>query len=395
MGILVNRRRNAIYFITSLCLGLIITLSPTPFSLASVSRQDFPDVCQEPGNILPNCNFDEGMAHWQTFLEDGHADFTVLSGGGECHAPLCPALYIVSESYFIGGVYQQVPVTPGNSYYANIVWLVFDSLVNDASVYEATGGVGRRIGIDPFGGTDPASPNIVWSVDNWRNDCKICNVEEVTVTAQAETITVFLRLENTWRRKAGEKGFQVPPSQDKFWIDDIGLKQVGEGPAPAVAAIEPTESPPTDTPPTDTPSPPPPPTATLTATTMITGPTTTAPITETVAITETPTLTPTETTAPPPTIASPPTLTPSPTRPPTDTPPPLPTRPPRPTPAPPQAAVLTPRVASALGITVCAGVGLLGMMGAIVAGLVWLYQLGRDPLPDEEEFFDDDQESVP
>lgn len=237
------------FFVILIFLPLLMAFSPPA---------DFPDVCQESGNILRNCDFSSGTADWNMFLEAGHADFSVLQGGGECHAPLCPAGYIVTHDHFIGGIYQQVSVTPGNSYYANIVWLVFDSLINDASLNsQVGGGIGRRIGIDPYGGTDSRSPNVVWSEDNWRNDCKICNVEHVTVTAQADTVTVFLRLDDTWRLRAAEMGFAVPPSKDQFWIDDIGMKQVGEGPAPP-----PTEPPPTETPvpppPTDTPVPVPP-----------------------------------------------------------------------------------------------------------------------------------------
>lgn len=196
---------------------------------------------------MPNCTFDNGLGGWQTFLEAGGADFSVLQGGGECHAPLCPAAYIVTNDHFVGGLYQQVSVTPGNSYYANIIWLVFDSLANDGAVNNTVGGIGRRIGIDPTGGTDSRSPNVVWSEDNWRNDCKICGVEEVVVTAQADKITVFLRIDDTWRLRAAEKGFAVPASDDKFWIDDIGLKPVGEGDVIPPTA-EPTQPSPTDTP---------------------------------------------------------------------------------------------------------------------------------------------------
>lgn len=196
---------------------------------------------------MPNCTFDNGLEGWQTFLEAGGADFSVLQGGGECHAPLCPAAYIVTNDHFVGGLYQQVSVTPGNTYYANIIWLVFDSFANDGAVNNVVGGIGRRIGIDPTGGTDSRSSNVVWSEDNWRNDCKICGVEEVAVTAQADTITVFLRIDDTWRLRAAEKGFAVPSSDDKFWIDDIGLKQVSEGDI-ILPTAEPTESPPTETP---------------------------------------------------------------------------------------------------------------------------------------------------
>jgi len=219
--------------------------------------QDFPRIClEDPANLMTNCKFDNGLEGWQPFTESGGANISYLQGGGECHAPQCPAAYIVVDSHFVGGIYQQVPVAAGNTYYTNINWLVFDSLVNDASINNAVGGgIGRRLGIDPFGGTDPGSSNVIWGPDNWRSDCKTCEVEYATATAQADTITVFVRIDDTWRQRAAEKGFEVPPSKDQFWLDEVGLKQIA---GDAASAIQPAEVLPTDTPtaeptPTDTP----------------------------------------------------------------------------------------------------------------------------------------------
>ena len=366
-------------------IGLLFIGATVPLSTGLA--QDFPDVCQQPENILRNCNFDSGLEHWQTFLEAGSANFSVLQGGGECHAPLCPAAYIVTDDHFVGGLYQQVPVTQGNNYYANIVWLVFDSLANDAAVHNATGGIGRRIGIDPFGGTDSRSPNIIWSTDNWRNDCKICNIEHVTVTAQADTITVFLRLDDTWKVRAAEKGFPIPPSDDQFWIDDIGLKQVGEA-AAAIQAPPPTETP-VPAPPTDTPAP------TLPTDTPL--PPTNTPTLETateIAQVDTPTLEPdpataTSTHTPPP---PPPTLTPSATPSPTSTPPARPsatiTRVRRTTPTPESSEL--PLVLGAAGTTACLGGLALLIVAIVMVGLVWLYRLGWSNNEDDEPEFDEE-----
>ena len=359
---------------------VVIVISAPPSGLA----QDFPDVCQQPENILRNCNFNSSLEHWQSFLETGSADFSVLQGGGECHAPLCPAAYIVTNDHFIGGLYQQVQVTQGRNYYANIVWLVFDSLANDGGVHQATGGIGRRIGLDPFGGTDPTSPNIVWSLDNWRNDCKICNIEHVTITAQADTITLFLRLDDTWKVRAAEKGLPVPPSKDQFWIDDIGLREVGG--EPVVAEIAPTDTPvppPTDTPlpevPTSTPAPP-------TETPLP------EPSTVEVAQVETlveepvsPVATPTATN----TAAPPPTLTPTNTRTPTHTPQPKPSvtplSPGGSSPKSPSEPSPLPAMMGMAGAVVLIG-GFALVIGAIVlAGLMWLYKVGR---PDTSNEFD-------
>jgi hypothetical protein len=351
---------------------------------AAAPPADFPDVCQSPENIMPNCDFSSGLGGWTPFLESGAASIEVQQGGGECHAPLCPAAHIVTEGNFTGGIYQQVSVTPGNSYYANIVWLAFDSYANDAAVNKATGGIGRRVGIDPTGGTDSRAGSVVWSEDNWRNDCKICNVEQVTITAQANIITVFLRIDDNWRQRAVEKGYSVPVSRDQFWLDDIGLKQVGEGAAP----------PPTDTPapPTDTPAPP-----TNTPVPAAAAAVAATPTVEPVEVAQTeeaesPVTTPTAAA----TVASPPTLTPSPTRTPTATPPPRATTAPRTTRVPPpEPSLVSLGLPGTLGATACVGSIFLLVMAGVFTGAIWLYRLGwGQPKPFTPPDSPDDAEAV-
>lgn len=364
--------------------------------------QDFPRVCHEAGNVMRNCQFDGGLDGWSPFLLTGNAEINVQQGGGECHAPLCPAVHVVTQDHFIGGIYQQVPATPGLNYYANVLWLVFDSLANDASIHKATGGIDRRVGIDPFGGTDPNSSNIVWSPENRGNTCKNCLVEQVTATAQAGTITVFVKIDDLWRLRAAEQGYGVPPSKDQFWIDDVGVMAVGGEPAENPAATEPptdTPAPPTDTPvpPTETPLPP----ATtepepeivaqaVVAEAVEAEPVELEPAVEVEAEAE-PTSEPTtelepttEAVAAAPTntpIPAPPTLTPTATSPPTETPTPRPTRPPRPSLE--RSSVVpveeTSLPVSSLGIFStmgCAGGLGLSMIAAVLVGMVWLYRIG-------------------
>lgn len=384
------------YLLLFLLLALIFVWQP---SVGALMQDNPPDTCQQSENILPNCNFDNGKDRWQPFTEDGSASFDVLQGGGECHAPLCPAGYIVTENYFVGGIYQQVPVVKGNTYYANIVWLVFDSFVNDKSVYDQVGGIGRKMGIDPFGGTDPRSPDIIWGPENTRNDCKICGNQEVTATAQADTITVFLRIDDRWRQRAAEKGYSIPPSKDKFWIDDIGMKQVAGNAAPVVA---PTEPPPTDTPvpppPTDTPVPEPPTTTPVPATEEPPEPAVAelADVSVEVAQAELATVEPvspvaTPTPVPANTIAPPPTLTPSATPSPTVT-----YEPKKRFQATPiaQSRRSVPELSAAgvpptgllgvAGTTACIGGVALVFMGVVLVGLVWLYRLGWGKVDDDD-----------
>jgi hypothetical protein len=375
------------YLLPVILLALMLGLQP-----ATARMQDNPpDICQQPENVLPNCHFNDGMSGWQSFLEDGSADFAVLQGGGECHAPLCPAGYIVTQNYFVGGIFQQVAVAKGNTYYANIVWLVFDSLVNDNSVYNQVGGIGRKLGIDPYGGTDPRSPNIIWGPENTRNDCKICGNQEVTAQAQADTITLFLRIDDRWRQRAAEKGYALPPSKDQFWIDDIGMKQVAGSAVPAA-------------PPTDTPVPEPP---TATPEPVVAGvqaqaeaavepaqltdaPTEIAQAETTEAEPATPTPMPVNTIAPPPTLTPSATPTPTATFEPRKRLPATPTAPARRAEAEPAAAGLSSvGLLGVAGTTACFGGGALLLLGAVLASLVWLYRLGwgreESGEPDDEE----------
>ncbi len=377
---------------------LLAALALPPTGLA----QDFPRVClEDPANLMPNCKFDNGKDGWTLFTESGSAFFDVLPGGGECHAPQCPAAYIVVESNFVGGIYQQVPVVTGNTYYANINWLVFDSLVNDASISDAVGGgIGRRVGIDPSGGTDSRSPNVIWGPDNWRSDCKTCAVEYDTATAQADIITVFIRLDDTWRQRAAEKGFDVPPSKDQFWLDEVGVKQISGDAAPAVqsAEVSPTDTPTNEPPPTDTPVNEAAPTDTPESTAT---PTASTPVSEAA---ETQPVSPISTPTEPATavvVAAPPTLTPTMTRTPTLTPTPRPSPEPtstrRPTVEPSAASVIPGGLWGVAGTTLCAGGLVLVIMAVAVAGLIWLYRLGwgkADGGPSDDDFEDDDAVAV-
>lgn len=387
---------------------LVLILVP---AILVLGQDNPPDICQSGENLLPNCNFDGGMQGWQPFTEEGGAHFGVLQGGGECHAPLCPAGHIVVEGHFVGGIYQQVPVQNGATYFANIVWLTFDSLSNDRGIHAATGGIGRRVGIDPFGGTDPRSSNVVWGPENWRNDCKICDNQAVTAQAKADVITIFVRIDDRWKLRAGENGYQVPPSKDQFWLDDIGLKLEAAGDAAAVAAA-PTEPPPTDTPvpPTDTPAPevptdtPEPLPATETpepeveaGVTPPAGEETAAEPAAAEALAVLPT-TPAEEVkviAPPPTLTptSTPTSTPTRERPVriaaaavSENPPPVPAT---------ESSLLSPGRLSLAGTTVCAGGAFLVFLGLVAAGLVWLYRLGWGEIkPAESDEEDEPGEEI-
>ncbi|HFB52729.1 MAG TPA: hypothetical protein ENJ48_03440, partial [Anaerolineae bacterium] len=164
--------------------------------LPAHAQGGFPRYCLEyPDNLVQNCGFDAGMANWTPFVIAGAANVTTVDGD-RCHTINHPCGYISSAGGFAAGMYQQIPVTPGGIYDANVQLILYDSYdKND-------GGVGRKIGLDPTGGTDPNSPNIVWSPEVWVFDHahKLVFPElHVQATAQSGTMTLFVWVNNLAR----------------------------------------------------------------------------------------------------------------------------------------------------------------------------------------------------
>jgi hypothetical protein len=91
----------------------------------------------------------------------------------------------------VGGLWQQVPSAPGNSYELTVeaqAWSSDD--VTPGSQVEASD-VNLQIGVDPTGGLDPESPLVVWSepaepLSRWETI-------HLLAEAEASIITVYLR----------------------------------------------------------------------------------------------------------------------------------------------------------------------------------------------------------
>lgn len=136
---------------------------------------------------------------------------------------------------FDGGIYQQVTgLTPGTELRFSVFAYVWSTTFDDPNVSEEPGTVAVRVGIDPRGGTDGLSSNVVYSTPVVAYDA----FREYSIIARAEsnTVTVFVRV------SIGE-----PVQYTYIYLDDAVL-------APTVVAAQPTPLPPTNTPrPTNTP----------------------------------------------------------------------------------------------------------------------------------------------
>ncbi len=126
-----------------------------------------------------------------------------------------------------GGIYQEVDsLNSGSAYRFSIYAHVWSSSFEDANVSEDPGDVVLRVGIDPTGGTDGSSEDIIWSTaatffyDAYRQYA-------VIATAQSSSVTVFV--EST----VGE-----PRANNYIYLDDAVLEVAGGAVAEATPTSE-------------------------------------------------------------------------------------------------------------------------------------------------------------
>lgn len=239
---------------TPTLLGALFTLI---FSIAAnIPVAQAQDPCEDPANLTINCQFNSFVevapygavaSGWTPFVEFC-VEPPAFGSAGE--TPLAPAQEIFCAwQSFTAGIYQQVQSTPGTAYVAAIGWAPYASY-SEAGERNEGRFMGRKVGIDPRGGIDPTSPNIVWSPEVWDQLGGVFPQLRVSAVAREGTITVFVRAHN-------------PESHgnDKVWFDAVTLMvdptQPAATPTPVTPSATPTSPPPTATatalPPTNTP----------------------------------------------------------------------------------------------------------------------------------------------
>jgi len=116
--------------------------------------------------------------------------------------------YFSFHSTHRAGFYQRVPVTPGYQYRFSIWGHAWESNDDDPNVSDPTYyPINQRIGIDPTGGTNWNSPNVLWSSPHGQYD--EFGFFQVCATAQNGHMTVFTFSEPEWAAK----------HNDVYWDD--------------------------------------------------------------------------------------------------------------------------------------------------------------------------------
>ncbi|MFN8459455.1 MAG: fibronectin type III domain-containing protein [Anaerolineae bacterium] len=123
--------------------------------------------------------------HWLSSQQ-----FAAAFGGYDYHIEGNRAQNLWSSYKFDAGVYQQISVAASKAYGFDIAMTTY---WRGPGYADSNGIMVKQVGIDPTGGTDPTSPNIIWS-DPDSND-KAWVYMDIGATALNTTITVFAKVQ--------------------------------------------------------------------------------------------------------------------------------------------------------------------------------------------------------
>jgi hypothetical protein len=208
------------------------------------------------GGLLQDCSF-----------KDFYGDIGACSGVWKCTTPggigliegegwrSGPSIHMLGDGPFDKSIYQHVAVTPGKGYCASVPFFVVKT---GGSGWQDGDPVNRRVGIDPFGGSDPNAPSVRWSGDFFGKGRFDDGAIYICEYARMPTITVFLRVNNDIGDRHVDVFIDSPSLVENTSMTPIEV-------APPTPTPAPTEPPPTPRPtsePTAAPPPtePPPPT---------------------------------------------------------------------------------------------------------------------------------------
>ncbi len=261
-----------------------LVIAPTIFSLtipfAPRALADGP--CTARGdNLTRNGSITDGgydTAHgvvansWNAFLINGDWPAYDLADNESANGDIggSSSQYIHGDgTRFDAGIYQVVTnLTPGASYEFSVGWAAMLRDTGGGNNTKVDDQVIRRVGVDPYGGTDPTSQNMKWGPEvGTGSSGRSLNHPDMRVTfaAMSNQATVFVRVYNLSSSASDKVFFDVMCLLPR---GDIPVQQIQPSATPTLAAtavpptqeIPPTRVPPTRVPPTPTPAPP---TATL------------------------------------------------------------------------------------------------------------------------------------
>ena len=217
----------------------------TPVSSDLKNTKTLKDPCaRDPKNLIRNgsmapshdTQYGSLADQWEPFIFDGNAPQFQWVGNEQIDPD--GSQQIFSTGTFNAGIYQTVGnLQPGVYYWFRVGYSL--AARSQSGPNERVNFIGRKVGVDPFGGTDPKSSNVIWNPDVYDGNAAV-NVTEMIMLfpARATSATIFIRA-MTNESGGGEK---------RVWFDAVCMEARTDLPTATPAA--PTATPPPSVPPT-------------------------------------------------------------------------------------------------------------------------------------------------
>jgi len=211
----------------------ILRLLPTLLLVLSLAATITPTVSGASVNLTTNWGFEGGFkpngvgVGWSHFVLSGNVTFAntieYFWPGAE-HTEGETSQLLISKTAFSAGLYQRITgVTPGLPYAAKAAMLTF---FESSAPPTNDGTMQKLVGIDPYGGTNPNSPTIIWSPMDDHDEAPWVDVR-VAAVAKSSAITVFIRVNCL-------QPVSHPSLDNQVFIDAVMLAR-----APTVSASSP------------------------------------------------------------------------------------------------------------------------------------------------------------
>lgn len=189
---------------------------------------DYPPRCDDAQAPKTNCVAFH-RPEWRDAAAGGAA-FDVFRN--RIHSGYNAQKYFTFYSVHESGMFQQVSnVQAGQRLRFTVYLQAWSTNSNDAATSSGQQSMNLKVGIDPFGGTNAFSPNIIWSQPG--NSYDVYSQFAIEAVAQSNKVTVF-----TYSRPV------YALQHNDVYVDDAALTVVGAGavqpaPQPAPVVIQP------------------------------------------------------------------------------------------------------------------------------------------------------------
>lgn len=234
--------RRAVPFCLAISIALLVFAFGTPVSAHPPHDDPLPKFtlknpcAQDPNNLIYNGSMATGSPAdgWTKFVIEGnpglnHVDNEQIDALG--------SVQIFSTGTFDAGLYQTVRnLQPGVYYGFRLGYSLAAKSYSGPNV--RVDSIGRKVGVDPLGGTDPKSPNVIWGPDFFDGNAAL-NIPQMQMifAARSSNATIFLRA----MARDGSSG------ENRVWFDAVCMQAQSDMPTATPAAPTATPVPPTAT----------------------------------------------------------------------------------------------------------------------------------------------------